>query len=232
MAMIDGFRMQAIFPKHYAEYILNFSKEDEEALDKWTSNEQIISFNNQNKHHEKYEGNFLGDNFQTLYNFNILKTTPDFSNIHRPVLDCVNHYLKQVLKFGMPNDCHMDMADSWMVRVKGDANNVGVFRNHNHKMASITGVLFLNDSKNAFVLNKLDVMHDFHPFTWNNQPTEFTTHEIFVECKKGKLILFPSIMLHGLYRCDDPDDVRYSFAMNFWPYGTVSIEDTCKLSYQ
>lgn len=231
MATIDGFKMQPIFPKHYIEYVLDFSDEDQQAIDKWTNDQQIISFNNQNKHLEKYEGQFLNDSFQTLYTFNILKTAPELSGIYKTVLDCANHYIKSALKFYIPTECRIDVSDSWMIRVKGDSNKPGLFKGYSNKMSSITGILFLQDSKNATALSKFEKVDDFYPFCWDKGMSEFTTQEIYIECKKGRLVLFPSTMLHSLYRCEDNNDIRFSLGINLWPYGTVSDDNTYKLSY-
>lgn len=232
MALIDGFKMQHIFPKHYADYMLKFSIEDEEALRKWTSNDQIISYNNNDRHGTKYAGTFLDESFLVLYEtFNILNDVEEFKNIKNCISNCVNHYITDCLKFNVPKDCYFDISDSWIVRLTGDKNFSGQFRGHNHRNSFLTAVLFLQDSKNGLYLTDLNYTDMFFPFVFGLDTSEYTSAEVYIEAKKGRLVIFPSKILHSLYRSNDPEDIRFSIAMNIWPYGVISTDNSAKLSY-
>lgn len=244
---------EPIFPKVCGIYELEFDHEESQVIDKWktiehqvetslitTGREKIYEAKPYETIEQRKQWPVWDENFLILHlQKNILKNCPELRSIGQSILHIANHYVRYAYGINLPQHSYLDFSDSWMIKLQG-RDDGGDFRKHNHAFSWLTGVCYLDDSDCGFALHNGETIgssfdNDNYPFIFPpeiTEPTLFNQNTKTYEVKKGRVLIFNSRMHHSLFDHSSPEDVRYSFAFNIWPYGSVNDVGGAILEYQ
>jgi len=241
-----------IFPKVFGEYKLHFDDNEEKILEKWKSFDHQVehSLITSDRNHifqakpyetleQRKKWKVWDDNFQILHlNKNILKNCHELRSIGRSILEIAYVFCRDAYGLSLNEQTYLDFCDSWMIKLTGSQDG-GEFRVHNHAFSWLTGICYLDDSECGLSLRKDNFVSSFeddnYPFVWDKEiknKSFFTEDQVDINVEKGKVVIFNSRMTHGLNdSTTKPNDVRYSFAFNIWPYGIVNNVGGAQLEY-
>lgn len=215
-----------VFPRPIGQYELELSNKTKEAIEKFTDRDFYCRNNLDCQGFKERGYDYFDEQFNVLFTSHNILVLNEFSDVSEAIINCAKHYLKYGLEQDTPDDMDMGICDSWMVRVQGGMNQD--FRHHNHAFSMLTGVLFLNDSQNGFNLEDPDYKPlGTNVFNWNQTAN---ARQTYFECKRGRLLIFPSSQCHSLHSGTDENDERFSIAFNLWPKGLVNDDTTSTLA--
>lgn len=253
MAKIISHDHVPVFPKCIGVYEIEFTPEEDKILDIWKDPEHsietskitagedsIMTMDPYDTVDDRRKWPVWDESFQILHlRKNIFKNCSDLNSIGGSILQIANHFMADAWGYQLPENVYLDFSDSWMIRLRGDKQNEGPFRQHNHSFAMMTGIVYLDDSDNGVIVGNAPVgstfTEDIYPFVF---PDHMKKTNIFNEevrefdCKKGRVLIFNSKHNHQLIRSNNEDDVRHSFAFNIWPYGKLSEDGGSMLEYE
>ena len=229
MSRLVSGQIVPVFPKTIGEYQIEISQYDNDLIEYYLdrNNAERLSHTS-----DGYKGPLqsFDDFFQILYlQQNLLVNDPNFANLKNLLLGIVDNYLTEALGFVLPEDCILDIADSWFIKLSGGNKYPNEFQHHNHAFALLSGILYLDDSENGLYFLDQTFGKMYWPFVWHTQPTPYNQEKIYIQPKRGKVVLFCGNMDHALVTSDNDRDVRRSLVFNIWPKGVVSEQNAGSL---
>ena len=248
MASISGdFDVAQVFPTSIGQYQIEFSREEEETIKKFTDPEYYtehsiwvdggkgrnVKFNPYDSAEKKRGDPVWDDDFLILYVGSNLLTHPEWHGVRDAIEDICNHYVRTVLGMAMPENASCGVADSWIIKTTNTHDYpIPYHRKHNHSFAWLTGILYLDDSPNGTVLHCNEEFETrYLPFAWPQTDNEWNANNWATVAKKGKVIIFPAKMNHSIMNNAD-GSVRHTLPFNIFPFGEVNSENAAQLYYQ
>lgn len=217
----DTYQPLNLFPKKAIEYSVELTQQEQDSIFKFLDKK----FQDENGDPESFmygpEVNFK----LSWMEENVINNEPEFKTLKDTFLQLAFHFLSRVENFELHPDMYLDICDSWFVQVGSDPGiekgSIEVFRRHNHAHALLTSVLYLDDSDNGLTLID-DIESPYHPFIMRRkgQKRPMSRDEHNIKSVRGKLIMFPAWMHHGLIQTNDGAN-RSSIVCNFWPSGVI-----------
>lgn len=252
MALIKSHDHLPVFPKCIGVYEIEFTSEEEKTLEVWKDPEHTIQTSKvaasetkvfvtdpYDTAEDRRKWSVWNESFQIIHlQKNILKNCPDLLSIGDSILRVANHFVHEAWGYTLPENVALDFSDSWMIRLCGDREKEGPFRQHNHAFSMLTGILYLDDSENGVIVSNHPVgssfTEDIYPFVFPDnlkKNTMFNEEQKVFDVKKGRVLIFNSKHNHQLIRSDNESDTRHSIAFNIWPYGNLSNDGGSMLQY-
>jgi len=146
----------------------------------------------------------------------------EYSNkyVRGVILAHAEQYIVDVLHYDIPDQCHLDVSDSWFT----NTTEISQVEWHTHTHAFICGILCLDTIGQTHFRNR------YKPYKfWNfnaKQDNPYTTSTYTIPSINGRLMLWEADLHHRL----TTDQQRYSLAFNIMPRGQISDANTAKLT--
>lgn len=233
----DTTYVHELWPTLIAEYNLEFTKEEDEILQKYAFDDEFIKandaydlmFTQSQSTGEKKENDLLNVGGFWIGK-NPVGRFDEFKSLRNTFLQLSYHYIENVHHCEIEEFMSFCISDSWFFTLRGSDNPIQrsiitAQSRHNHAYALMSGVLYLNDSQNMLQFEPdYTVEQPFFPFTFNRKKNVNTKQSTFyVVPKKGKVVFFPSKLLHSVIQSYDENDYRPALTFNIWPTGDLSI---------
>lgn len=140
---------------------------------------------------------------------------PEMANLKKIAQDSLNFWVNEIMM--IQPGLELQLTQSWMNTTKPGQ----VHHNHYHPNSIVSGVMYINaiDDKDRIML--LDPTPVPYKFTVKEHNL-FNSEEYHLSVKTGDIVLFPSLMFHGVPPVTANHD-RVSLAFNSFWKGTLGF---------
>lgn len=164
-----------------------------------------------------FKETYYGSGSQVSDDFNLLEK---YLHLKNEIESKFLEFKDSVLKLKTTS---FKMTTSWATKCPPNSNS----QKHSHKNSYYSGVLYLTEHSDNAPIMFFNPIDDFNTILTNN-PTEyngFNSRTWTIHPQKGKIIFFPSYLEHMILKNISQDN-RYSIAFNFFPSGTIGLNDS------